>query len=397
MGAGFIAQELLQMIRLRARYWQEYWNYLDLASSLAVVALIVSYFCEAPLDVITAALSLVGLLFATRILQIATPKSNTGPLILAVVRMFADISMFLLLYVYILLAFAAALNILAQEGNDDFGTYGLAVLTLFYGGLGEFQDPLDHAIEDGRILAAILVVLYVILSSIILINLLIAIMASTWGAIEHSQHAHYHMLRLRLLNEYLCMQSYERLPPPFSIMSLFILAPLRCLFRKCAEPDMSVHSPDTVLERIVWAMIRVETGIYIFAFTPLFLVLALLKSLIGGERTLLKSFICSPWNTFLFTWWEVFHLLILVKNDWNADVYGRKERIYERKDTPPSEVKPLQASDAMVAKINKWSRELDGRKATTQDIITILRNIQEERLEIKKKLLEAVPLLQLKP
>ncbi|CEM11559.1 unnamed protein product [Vitrella brassicaformis CCMP3155] len=188
MGGGYIAQEIMQMFRLGWRYWGEYWNYLDLASSLAVISFVALHFSRAPSEAITASLSLVGLLFTTRFLQIATLNSTTGPLILAVIRMLADISIFLLLYVYVLLAFAAT-------------------------------EPLDSAIQDEHLLIPILLILYVILLSIILLNLLIAIMAFTWDAIESSQHAHYHMLRLRLLNEYLYMPTYERIPPPFSLIS----------------------------------------------------------------------------------------------------------------------------------------------------------------------------------
>jgi len=159
----------------------------------------------------------IALLFALRLLQVASLHPNVGPLILAVIKTMSDIGLFLLLYVYILLIFAAAFVALNHD-SEHFDTYSKAILTLFYAGLGDSQDPMNDSIERQELLTTCLFLVYVILSSIILVNLLIAIMTSTWAAIEETQSAQYQLLKVRVINEYLHMSSTEQLPPPFNLI-----------------------------------------------------------------------------------------------------------------------------------------------------------------------------------
>jgi len=230
MGFGFLAQDIMQMVRLSKVYWSEYWRYMELVSSLATFLFVVSHFVDDSSDLTVSSLSLVGLLFALRLLQIATLSSSTGPLILSVVKIFSDISMFLLLFAYVLLTVAATLVTLSSHENyEHFGSYGRAILSLFYAVLGSFQEPLDNSIDNEFVLTASLLCLFLILAPIILLSVLVAIMASTWGSIAQYQNAQYQLIRIRILNEYLLMPSYERLPPPFSILAVLVLAPLRHL------------------------------------------------------------------------------------------------------------------------------------------------------------------------
>ncbi|CEL94838.1 unnamed protein product [Vitrella brassicaformis CCMP3155] len=71
-----------------------------------------------------------------------------GPLILATIKMLqSDISKFIVIYLFILMSFAAAFMSLSYD-HDHFGTFERAILTLFYAGLGDFKDPLDNALEN---------------------------------------------------------------------------------------------------------------------------------------------------------------------------------------------------------------------------------------------------------
>ncbi|CEL94715.1 unnamed protein product [Vitrella brassicaformis CCMP3155] len=206
-------------IRLKAAYWADSWNVIDMSSSLAIAAFIAVHFLGYSAEAEVSSLIVIALLFALRLLQTASLHPAVGPLILAVVRMFSDISMFLCLYVYILLVFAGVFTVLSSdEDHQYFGSFPKATLTLFFAGQGDFNEALTNAIESHDTLGAVLLFTYVILSSIILLNLLIAIMASTYAAIEQTQTAQYQLLRIRVLNEYLNMPLHERLPPPFNLI-----------------------------------------------------------------------------------------------------------------------------------------------------------------------------------
>mmetsp|Transcript_54101 Transcript_54101/g.136140 ORF Transcript_54101/g.136140 Transcript_54101/m.136140 type:complete len:84 (+) Transcript_54101:762-1013(+) len=78
----------------------------------------------------------------------STPHREVGPLILATIKMLqSDISKFIVIYLFILMSFAAAFMSLSYD-HDHFGTFERAILTLFYAGLGDFKDPLDNALEN---------------------------------------------------------------------------------------------------------------------------------------------------------------------------------------------------------------------------------------------------------
>jgi len=228
-GAGFILQEVYQAIRLGASYLADSWNCIDFAGSSSIIAFAVIHFRGYSTTTEMSAGIVIALLSALRLLQTASLHQAVGPLILAVVKMISDISMFLVLYAYILLIFAGVFNVLSSdEDHEYFGTYGKATLTLFYAAVGEFNDTLNNAIESHDTLGAVLLFIYVVLSSIILLNLLIAIMASTYAAIENTKKPQY-QLRIRVLNEYLSMPQHERLPPPFNLIAAIKSVPLRCL------------------------------------------------------------------------------------------------------------------------------------------------------------------------
>ncbi|CEL94174.1 unnamed protein product [Vitrella brassicaformis CCMP3155] len=160
-----------------------------MCSGVSIIGFIAIHFTGWSMDAEVGSGIVVALLFALRLLQTASLHPAVGPLILAVVRMFSDISMFLCLYVYILLVFAVVFTLLSSdEDHQYFGSFAKATLTLFFAGLGEFNDALTNAIESHDTLGAALLFTYVILSSIIL--------ASTYAAIEHTQTAQYHCGRV---------------------------------------------------------------------------------------------------------------------------------------------------------------------------------------------------------
>ncbi|CEL94711.1 unnamed protein product [Vitrella brassicaformis CCMP3155] len=259
-GSGFVIQEAFQGIRLKAAYWADSWNIIDMSSSLAIAAFIAIHFLGYSSEAEVSSGIVIALLFALRLLQTASLQPTVGPLILAVVRMFSDISIFLCLYVYILLVFAGVFTVLSSdEDHQYFGSFPKATLTLFFAGQGDFNEALSNAIESHDTLGAVLLFTYVILSSIIL--------ASTYAAIEETQAAQYQLLRIRVLNKYLTMPRHERLPPPFNLIAVVVSEPLRYLANLISEQ----RREQSALCRIAfWSMkaLTVDGLLLVVAFTP---------------------------------------------------------------------------------------------------------------------------------
>ncbi|CEM21877.1 unnamed protein product [Vitrella brassicaformis CCMP3155] len=136
-------------IRLKTAYWTDSWNRLDAGTSLSIAIFIAIHFIGWSSEAEVSSGIVVALLFVLRLLQTASLHPAVGPLILAVVRMFSDISMFLCLYVYILLVFAGVFTLLSSdEDHQYFGSFPKAILTLFYAALGDFSEALTNAIES---------------------------------------------------------------------------------------------------------------------------------------------------------------------------------------------------------------------------------------------------------
>ncbi|CEM21886.1 unnamed protein product [Vitrella brassicaformis CCMP3155] len=420
-GTAFILLELFQGIRLKAAYWADSWNYVDLACSLAIAAFITIHFIGWSSEAEVGSGIVVALLFALRLLQTASLHPTVGPLILAVVRMFSDISMFLCLYVYILLVFAGVFTLLSSdEDHQYFGSFPKATLTLFYAGLGEFNEALTNAIESHDTLGAVLLFTYVILSSIIL--------ASTYAAIEETQAAQYQLLRIRVLNEYLKLPHHERLPPPFNLIgrcderhelhpahhmwasvcaALVVSEPLRYLASLISEQ----RREQSVLCRIAfWTMKAVYSTVdgllLVVAFTPV----AIYKMLEGVPRRIREgnygAVLRAPLYILLM---PVLFLCQYTGRDLLLREYADQESLFSfdatesEGESPETAHERRKARDAFKDSIDKWIEAADHHDSSVPDVMAAvthfkayvkaeiqpaLREMQRQLAEARRQLLE---------
>ncbi|CEM16848.1 unnamed protein product [Vitrella brassicaformis CCMP3155] len=386
-GIGFVIQEAFQGVRLKAAYWADSWNVIDMSSSLAITAFIAVHFLGYSAEAEVSSLIVIALLFALRLLQTASLQPTVGPLILAVVRMFSDISMFLCLYVYILLVFAGVFTVLSSdEDHQYFGSFPKATLTLFYAGLGEFNEALTNAIESHDTLGAVLLFTYVILSSIIL--------ASTYSAIEETQAAQYQLLRIRVLNEYLTMPHHERLPSPFNLIgrchkshemhpshvgicvcaAVVVSEPLRYLASLISEQ----RRHQSALCRIAfWSMVAlyftVDGLLFAVAFTPvaIYKVLERLPRLIRGGN-----------------YWEVLviPLVILLMSLFLLCQYAQRGLFsFGATGTDISEMADQRRKARIKFKdsIDKWIEAADHHDSSVPDVMAALREMRTQLAEVR--------------
>ncbi|CEM32241.1 unnamed protein product [Vitrella brassicaformis CCMP3155] len=391
-GSGFILLEIFQAFRLGGSYWKDSWNWLDCASGASIAAFIAIYFI------------------------------GWGRKLRAVVRMLSDIRMFLLLYPYILLIFAGVFTILSSdEDRDYFASYDKAMLTLFYAGLGNFDGPLNNAIETHDTLGAVLLFTYIILSSIILLNLLIAIMASTYSAIEETQNAQYQLLRIRVLNEYLTMPLHERLPPPFNLVAFVVSAPLRYLASLISRER---REQSTVCRIAFWSMVvlyaLIDALLFTVAFTPDWILSAperLLHVLLDKEYVLnagastdsgtgcyypclsqpADSLLKRLWNTVmlvtLFPFGVLFFFIVFAiqacQEASKGQSGGSQAAEAARRRHRAARVPTLDVSTEV---IDGWIRAANSHNATSPDIMAVLQAMDgrlEERLtQMDKRLAE---------
>jgi len=162
-----------------------------------------------------------------RLLDALNVHPRIGPLVQTIVRMVGDMLQFLLVFGIVLAAFASAF-VLRFGRLEPFSTPGRAVLTLFSASLGDF----DLGVFDGRdrhaellstfevALGRTLLVTFVLFASVLLLNLLIAMLANSYSEIQQRARLEYQLGWARLVLHHQRMVRQADLPTPLNLVQL---------------------------------------------------------------------------------------------------------------------------------------------------------------------------------
>ena len=126
-----------------------------------------------------------------------------GPLIKMLQNMIYDMAIFLILYGTQLLVFASIGNLLFSSVNPYSSLYS-ALKILFSSSLGNFDFAVLASNNKSQILGDIYLIIFIILNNILLLNLLIAILSSTYALLEDKKVVLYinEIIKLRSSLEY---------------------------------------------------------------------------------------------------------------------------------------------------------------------------------------------------
>lgn len=138
-----------------------------------------------------------------RILYMFRLTKFLGPLLKMVYNMMGDIIIFMVLFTIILIIYASIGNLLFYT---EYGYYTFldSMVSLFGSSLGQFDlNSLDHS-NKGKLTGELYLLSFVILCNILILNLLIAILSSTYALLEEKKLVLYinEILKLRSSLEY---------------------------------------------------------------------------------------------------------------------------------------------------------------------------------------------------
>jgi len=162
-----------------------------------------------------------------RILYMFRLTRFLGPLLKMVYMMIWDITIFMILF-GILLIIYASIGTLLFYGVEEYKDFFAAIITLFSSALGNFDMAILEDTNKGQLVGEIFIVSFIIFCHILLLNLLIAILTSTYGLFEQKKLVLYinEILRLRQSLEYHSKSSgLVSASPPWNIFPL-VLSPL---------------------------------------------------------------------------------------------------------------------------------------------------------------------------
>eukprot|EP01099_Mayorella_cantabrigiensis_P000889 TRINITY_DN1377_c0_g1_i1.p1 TRINITY_DN1377_c0_g1~~TRINITY_DN1377_c0_g1_i1.p1 ORF type:complete len:304 (+),score=61.51 TRINITY_DN1377_c0_g1_i1:174-1085(+) len=167
-------------------------------------------------------------------IQILSVNYVMGPFLIMIQKMFDDFVRFGVMTVALLVGFQIAFMSLARwqlrdtdqfppdefEGDEWYDAYpnGIGFLA-FWGLIGEFGDAFTF--YEDSLFSLVLLLSYLVLSQVLLINLLIAMMADTYGDVRDNADKEWKFNQAFLLSQYIAANP---VPPPFNMLYILYRA-----------------------------------------------------------------------------------------------------------------------------------------------------------------------------
>eukprot|EP00736_Rhodelphis_marinus_P008717 Rmarinus@m.29660 len=224
VGIWTLALCLEEIIELASTGWRAYvadmWNFFDTGMLILFGCYCLTRYIGDP-SLAKYFINTSAVFFYLRVLQFMSVNRKIGPLIISMQKMMGDIMSFMFVIVLFILGFGIAIQGVMDQytGAYDFpirrwtdALEGVA-LRPYWGMYGEIFAEDVQALRGAY--AYILMAIYLVISNVLLLNLLIAVMSSTYAAVEELAHVKWLFLSYHLTKE------FERKPrysfPPFTI------------------------------------------------------------------------------------------------------------------------------------------------------------------------------------
>ena len=185
-----LAEKALGVLPGVYKYFTSFWNFLDIVMIGSIyISSIYHLYSLQENNKARCFLAIANILVWCKFMYFARSNAKLGPLIAMIVQICSDIGPFLTVLTTILFGYALSFWILTY-GNFEgqtFDTIGGTLLNSYVFMLGGF-DPTQFAGSPVEGFAVFLSVIFMLIVSIILLNLLIAIMGNSYGIVqEHTK------------------------------------------------------------------------------------------------------------------------------------------------------------------------------------------------------------------
>ena len=199
---NFLRGEAMQLCRSGVRRYlhprKAHWNYIDQSIIWAVFAAL-GLMRTQPAEGWRGVSAVATVLLWFKLLFFARGDPRTGPFLRMVHKMVEDMSFFLLILSATVVGFSFAFFQLYSpdscarepECKDMFGSIGITHLTVIRMMLGDFDITTMTASSKSPGLVTALFILFVVACTVILLNLLIALMGDTFGKVSEDLESHW--------------------------------------------------------------------------------------------------------------------------------------------------------------------------------------------------------------
>ena len=188
---------------------------------------------------------------------------------------------------------------------SDVDSYGVTMLTLFKVMLGdtaffdEFEDEDRNRYET---VAAVLLGVYLVIFTIMLLNLLIAVLSTSHAQVQENAEREFKVSKARLIERYRVVVDKDVLPVPFNILQLLVSTPFMVVDRY-RKGDAYGQSKRIVGQLVFWLVlspVAVAGGVLLWMvstpYSPWVMFRTLTKNQEGGLAfaNLMRAFLLVP-------------------------------------------------------------------------------------------------------
>jgi len=174
-----------------------------------------------PIQVTSITGSLTLILAFFRLLYYLTPLEFLGILIITIFKMLSDILKFLIIFILVVLGFAATFHLSYNE-NADYINFAQSFMAVFISSTSGYNIPPVEANTlalTEPVFAVFFQLLCLFIAVILLLNLLIAIMGQTYDVMNNQAQREYRWLMFSLLRQL----TRSLWPSPLNIIHLFLV------------------------------------------------------------------------------------------------------------------------------------------------------------------------------
>lgn len=201
----FFYDEFDQMIEMKIKYFYDFWNQIDFLHIAGnTIGCILRLIYQDETDASRAVLAIASIAMWFNVLYYLRAFELTGPLVSMILKIAVDIIPFLIVLLLVILGFSQAFWLLSDVEGLSFSTIDGSLITSFTFMLGGY----DNKVFEGTSLYSFSVFLsciYMLIVSILLLNLLIALMGDSYQSVRENGLAQWRLEQAQLIIEQRCL------------------------------------------------------------------------------------------------------------------------------------------------------------------------------------------------
>eukprot|EP00743_Colponemidia_sp_Colp-15_P012629 GILK01014440.1.p1 GENE.GILK01014440.1~~GILK01014440.1.p1 ORF type:complete len:677 (-),score=98.59 GILK01014440.1:76-2106(-) len=232
--------------------------------------------CSTAYDV----LSLNCIFLSARLLNVLAIHSKVGVLTRILNLMIFDLLLFVWIFGTLLVGFAGTFYSMFGDKLDDFSSFSRSCLSLFLAALGEFD--MDALVVVSPNWGSFLLVLYLVVSALMLVNLLVAVFASTYDEIYKRATGEWAYIRAYRIYRWSFV--LKRVPPPLNLITntISFFFSIARIFLRSEHSHIWLSRLRTLMVGVlVYILTTIPLGLCLMIFSSCLTVLTLVVGVLG--------------------------------------------------------------------------------------------------------------------